>query len=200
MCYINEKASSLFFSATQITFELGLLSFDEYSQRLVLLEDLLEEKSPLKEGLKSLLLSVKKDSDDKLHYDQLNNNSCDIRDRIFRYAIRYRRINNVFCFVSPLPNLRDWVFHQADDDYFPSIPHGHYLGKKQPKLDPYLGWIYDGSTQKNRLSRKDIIQLWNDKKFRDFAKKEIEWYIETYPSHHWKIPNPRRLPRTRSTR
>jgi hypothetical protein len=92
--------------------------------------------------------------------------------------------------------LSQWMFNQYDSDYFPSIPHGHYMGQKQPKLDAYLGWIYKNSTQTGREPRKKIIALWNDQKFRDFALKAINYYLSTYPHYRgWRVPNPRKLPK-----
>jgi hypothetical protein len=97
-----------------------------------------------------------------------------------------------------LTGLTQWVFHQSDPDYFPSVPHGHYQGKKQPKLDAYLGWIYDGSRQTGREPRAKIIALWNDQKFRDFARTAINFYIASFPSYRgWRVPDPRVLPRRR---
>ena len=67
--------------------------------------------------------------------------------------------------------LSHWIFHRSDPDPFPSVPHGHYKGQKQPKLDAYLGYIYNGAAQTGRESRKKIISLWNDPKFRAFASQ-----------------------------
>ena len=94
--------------------------------------------------------------------------------------------------------LSDWHFHQADADYFPSIPHGHWQGRDQPKLDPYTGWNYQGSKQTARESRKKIVALWNDDKFRRFARAAIDYYLQAFPSYGgWRVRDPRRLPRRR---
>ena len=94
--------------------------------------------------------------------------------------------------------LMDWLFHQADADYFPSIPHGHWQGCDQPKLDPYTGWSYQGSNQKSREKRKKIVALWNEQKFRDFARSAIDYYLQAFPSYNgWRVRHPRRLPRRR---
>ena len=92
--------------------------------------------------------------------------------------------------------LADWEFHQVDADFFPSIPHGHWHGRNQPKLDAYTGWIYQGSQQTSREKRKKIVALWNDQKFRAFARAAIEYYLGEFPSYRgWRVKNPRRLPR-----
>ena len=97
--------------------------------------------------------------------------------------------------------LKVWEFHQADDDFFPSIPHGHHQGRKQPKLDVYLGWIYDHAKQIDRLDRQFIVSLWNDRSFRSFARIAITYYLDTYPGYTgWTISDPRVLPKIRRGR
>lgn len=93
----------------------------------------------------------------------------------------------------------EWKFHPFDDDWFPSVPHGHKIqGRPTDKLDPYLGWVYNRSKQSSRLKRNAIISLWNDEKFRKTALIAIEYYLEHH-SHYrgWRVSNPRRLPRRR---
>lgn len=102
-----------------------------------------------------------------------------------------------FQFLSRKKGLKDWVFHQYDPDFHPSIPHGHFQGKSKPKLDSYLGWVYQGSRQINRLSRALIIELWNDEEFRVFAHISIDWYKREFTSYKWRVNNPLRLPRRR---
>ncbi|UJP05632.1 MAG: hypothetical protein LZF61_01245 [Nitrosomonas sp.] len=91
-----------------------------------------------------------------------------------------------------------WIFHQSDPDYFPSIPHGHHRQRKHLKLDSYLGWCYYGGQQAGREPRAQIIALWNDCKFREFALKIINWYLCNFPGYHkWRVRNPLRLPKRR---
>ena len=93
----------------------------------------------------------------------------------------------------------EWEFHPFDDDWFPSVPHGHKMsGRPTDKLDPYLGWLYDKSKQSGRLKRKAIISLWNDERFRRTAIIAIDYYLEHHPHYRgWRVPSPRRLPRRR---
>jgi hypothetical protein len=94
--------------------------------------------------------------------------------------------------------LKDWIFHQADDDPFPSVPHGHWHPRKHPdhKLDAYLGWVYSGAEQRNRVKRWSIVELWNDEKFREFASTAIDYYLTHHPEYRgWRVLNPRQLPR-----
>ena len=94
--------------------------------------------------------------------------------------------------------LQSWEFHQADDDYFPSVPHGHEHGRKQPKLDVYLGWVYNKAKQVHRIERSAIVDLWNDRDFRDFARIAIDYYLTSFPSYSgWRVGDPRLLPSIR---
>jgi hypothetical protein len=98
----------------------------------------------------------------------------------------------------PGTGLQDWRFHAYDDDYHPSIPHGHWHGNARPKLDSYQGWKYSGSRQIGREPRSKIIALWNDADFRDFARTAIEYYLHHHPTYSgWPVPSPLRLPRRR---
>jgi hypothetical protein len=92
----------------------------------------------------------------------------------------------------------NWIFHPGDDDFFPSIPHGHKKLQNLVKLDPYLGWKYERSKQCGRIKRKDIIAIWNDDRFRDMASTAVDYYLSRYPRYTgWSVANPRRIPRRR---
>lgn len=104
----------------------------------------------------------------------------------------------IYFFPGPQTGLSEWEFHQYDDDYFPSVPHGHFKGADQPKLDPYLGWIYRRSQQVDRVHRKKIVALWNDDKFRLLASSAIRYYLEHHPHYSgWRVTDPLALPRRR---
>jgi hypothetical protein len=108
------------------------------------------------------------------------------------------RPNRPIDYLTPVGALKDWTFHLADDDFFPSIPHGHWKARPQPKLDAYLGWVYDRAVQQKRVKREDIVALWNEDKFRVFARQAIDYYLTHYPDYTgWSVLNPRRLPRRR---
>jgi hypothetical protein len=105
----------------------------------------------------------------------------------------------IFRFIpGPQTGLVDWVFHPYDPDFFPSVPHGHFKGKPQPKLDAYLGWAYRGSRQIRREPRAKIVALWNDSGFRVMALAAVNYYLTTFPTYAgWRVKNPRALPRRR---
>jgi len=99
-------------------------------------------------------------------------------------------------FIMPA-SLPGWKFNAFDRDFFPSVPHGHLIKDKRRKLDAYLGYVYKGSRQDSRLARRQIISLWNDDKFRDFAHNTIEWYMAEFRNFRWRVPVPLLLPRKR---
>ena len=93
--------------------------------------------------------------------------------------------------------LHHWRFHQADRDFFPSIPHGHWHSDQRRKLHAYRGWVYQEDRQIHREDRWKIVALWNDEKFRSFASAAIQYYVVTFPRYIWPVPHPSRLPRLR---
>lgn len=99
--------------------------------------------------------------------------------------------------VSANTGLQNWEFHQADRDFFPSIPHGHWHSDQRKKLHAYRGWIYQRDKQVDREPRWKIIALWNDDKFRSFASTAIQYYLITFPNYRWPVPYPHKLPRRR---
>ena len=94
--------------------------------------------------------------------------------------------------VVPITHLDRWEFHLGDDDFFPSIPHGHSRRDDRVKLDPYLGYIYNKSKQSGRLSRKLTIEIWNYDRFREFS-----YYMDRFPHYRWRVKRPLLLPRRR---
>jgi hypothetical protein len=122
-------------------------------------------------------------------------NSAQSADNLTRGLTRSPR--GYYEFLSGVRGLKDWIFHQYDIDFHPSIPHGHLQGRNQPKLDPYLGWIYQGTKQIDRKPKKIIVDLWNESEFREFASLAIDFYIRKFPHFRWRVAHPRRLPRKR---
>lgn len=113
--------------------------------------------------------------------------TSDERGKLFDDGMMHLMVN--------LPKNGKWVFHQYDADPFPSVPHGHKNDERAIKLHAYQGWIYKGTKQIDRLSRRSIINLWNDDKFRIMASSSIERFITNNPRHKWEVRFPLRLPR-----
>ena len=65
-------------------------------------------------------------------------------------------------------------------------------------MNPYVGKAFDAPGQevmKHRLSKKEMVQLWNFDKFRDIALKAVDFYAERCADYAFPVPHPRRLPR-----
>ena len=93
--------------------------------------------------------------------------------------------------------LGTWVFHKGDADWFPSVPHAHQHSNNKRKLDAFLGSIFLMGIPDGRESRNSIVRLWNDKKFRLFAREAIVHFSQQNPHWIWRVQNPLRLPRIR---
>lgn len=93
--------------------------------------------------------------------------------------------------------LSKYFFLIGDPDDEPSIPHGHFKRQKQPKLDPYLGRVYKNKLLVWTEPKAYISALWNDAKWRVWAKNAIIAYMTSFPKHRWRVRNPLRLPRKR---
>ena len=198
MDYLEREASKLYFDLAKFSFHQEYISWTQYLDRLLALKSMCTDNDPIKERAKRTLLA--EEWDYKLEWNEELETEKKIVQENTGEAIKEglsQDKNGYLQFLSRKKGLTDWEFHQYDVDWFPSIPHGHFNRKKQPKLDCYLGWVYQGSKQTNRLSRKLIITLWNDNDFRVFAARSIHWYILEYPIHNWRVTNPYRLPRRR---
>jgi len=103
----------------------------------------------------------------------------------------------IYFIPSISPNLNSWEFHKGDLDPYPSIPHGHGISDSRRKLDPYLGNVYRKSHPHGRVSRRDIIALWNNLPFRQFAFEAIQHFSQANPKWNWRVENPLRLPKRR---
>ncbi|WP_155999227.1 hypothetical protein [Thioalkalivibrio sp. ALJ16] len=203
MIYLEREASELYFELSRFYFHAEKLSWTHYLDRMLALKNMCEPDDPVSEQAKRILLveewnseegwSLENDErDDDSPPSHVNKSSEDEAHPGLR-----RDKKGYFQFISRKKGLNDWVFHQFDRDFHPSIPHGHFKGKNQPKLDSYLGWVYQGSKQIKRLKRDLIVDLWNDEEFRTFAHIAIEWYMYEFPSYNWRVSNPLMLPRRR---
>lgn len=203
MIYLEREASELYFELSRFYFHAEKLSWTHYLDRMLALKTICEPSDPVYEQAKRILL-VEEWSDEEvwsLKSDEGNGDSSESGSNKsgegeIQPGLRRDKKGDVL-FFSRKKGLNDWVFHQYDRDFHPSIPHGHFKGNSHPKLDSYLGWVYQGSKQIKRLSRNLIVDLWNDEEFRDFAKIAIDWYVLNFPSYNWRVNNPLMLPRRR---
>jgi len=91
--------------------------------------------------------------------------------------------------------MNQWMFTLGDADCYPSVPHGHFKSKTRewPKLNPYTGRVFSDVHREDvskRLSKKDMIKIWNDSKFIEHCREQIHWYSDFAPSYGF--PNARR--------
>ena len=80
-----------------------------------------------------------------------------------------------------------WDFHECDDDFFPSVPHGH---SGEYKLDIVDGIVYDRNNENiGNITKKELKKIQNDQKFIQFAREAKKWYQSKYPERDIKTPN-----------
>lgn len=203
MLYLTQEASLFFLRVSKLALISGLVSWTHFHERLAALRTMCRPSDP------SCLFATRVLAQAEWNLEsnwELGEKSIASSDESTRKASSDNTPNGssaheddqlYFC-TTLIPGLTVWQFNKHDDDFFPSVPHGHWQGKKYPKLDAYLGWIYRGSTQIGREPRKNIIALWNDNKFREFAASAIDYYLTHNVLHNgWRVSRPRRLPRRR---
>ncbi|MHA8112241.1 hypothetical protein ACX122_03810 [Kosakonia cowanii] len=198
MHYLEQNASLLYFNLTKHSYYLGVLSWLHVQDRMFALSEMCEPEDPTYIAASRILSLEGYDGEFESWRESDRNNEQDSNAGQRRPGGRIYPDNDGFYhFLSRLSKTKDWEFHQADADFFPSVPHGHYKGRNQPKLDAYLGWVYKNSAQIDRLSRDAIVELWNDASFRKFAKTSITWFMEQNPNFNWRVSDPMLLPRIR---
>ena len=98
-----------------------------------------------------------------------------------------------FWAYSPREKLQNciWLFKIGDPDDNPSVPHAH-AAEYGYRLNAWTGEIFPAGTERKniigQLNRKELDKLHSDKKFKDFAKRQIAWYKEAYPNIHFFVP------------
>jgi hypothetical protein len=206
MKYLTRDAARLFLNSSRNAYLLDLISWSQLMDRLVALRGMCSTSNT--SGMKAgRILQIEEwENGDEWEYegDALSNRHSDEENpTAFGSGLDFFPDEDddttFLCFFAGSETgLSNWEFHPYDNDFFPSIPHGHWNGKKQPKLDPYQGWVYQGSKQQRREPKKNIITLWNDREFREFAQAAIDYYLEHHPHYNgWRVTNPRHLPRRR---
>lgn len=203
MRYLTREASSLFLKTSKLALIAGGIGWTHFHERLAALRSMCRPHDPSYLIATRILALEEWDlesnwelgEESRVPSDERKNQVTSNSSRIAPSADGDDY--SYFCTTS-IPGLTAWQFNKHDDDFFPSVPHGHWLGQKHPKLDAYLGWTYRGSTQIGREPRRKIISLWNDKKFREFAAGAIDYFISHNILHNgWRVAQPRRLPRRR---
>lgn len=198
--YLSEDAAYSYFELSHASYHYELISLTEFLERLHALRLMCSPNDPTRSFVEHILRMEEWVSRDEWYDPEDEAQSVGDRDGKDSTVEPYEddEFGPLLLFMpASSTGLSQWRFHQYDPDWFPSVPHGHYQGQKQPKLDPYRGYIFNYSSQLNREPRKKIIALWNDNKFRSFARAAISWYMQQYPKHRWRVRNPLRIPRRR---
>lgn len=206
MRYLTHAAARAFLNTSKSAYLMRLISWSQLMERLVALRDMCRPNNPSGQIADRILRIEEWSSESHWPYDgdsPSNLGQGAQSTSSFGSSLDYPSDEDdgdtYLCFFpGTTTGLSAWEFHQYDDDFFPAVPHGHWNGRKQPKLDPYQGWVYQGSVQLRREPKKNIVALWNDRQFREFADIAIDYYLTHHPNYSgWRIPNPRRLPRRR---
>jgi hypothetical protein len=76
-----------------------------------------------------------------------------------------------------------WEFHVYDEDFFPSVPHGHSIdGKRRYKLDIYCGNVYDiNDNVIGKADEKSLHGLHRDPRFTNLVIEAIKYYNSLNP-------------------
>ena len=192
MRHLTRKASKAYFDLSRFSYIFDLVGWMHFLDRMSVLKDITRPKDPIHVRATRIL-----EIEEWLQNDQWLDEPNEINTEESIRVIVQRK-GEAFLFLVGIPGLQNWYFHQYDDDFFPSIPHGHWKGKKRQKLDSYLGWVYDGSKQTRREQRSLIIRLWNDEGFREFSATAVDYYMSHHPHYTgWRVSNPKRRPRKR---
>ena len=159
MSYLTPEASATYFEISKRSFMLGILSWGQLLSRLVTLSLLCKPHDVTLCSIQEIIrLEPQTPADDWPNGEW----SAETSDRTTRRDASPAATDDdvIFRFIPDgKTGLSIWEFHPYDTDYFPSVPHGHYQGRPQPKLDAYLGWVYSGSRQISREPRSKIVAL-----------------------------------------
>lgn len=192
-------AASDYLRLTLLSFDLGIIGRTHFEARLNLLRTVASSQF----GAVQYATDLVGESAGEVEFPQFGDGERGNSSSgpIVTSGPHFDATNNSIAFKITGGTLNNWEFHQADDDFFPSIPHGHEHGRKQPKLDVYLGWVYNKDDKVRRIDRASIVMLWNDRGFRDFARIAINYYLDRYPAYSgWAVSDPRILPAIRRGR
>lgn len=203
MAYMSEDGFSAYYSITLLSHSEGLISDGEFLQRISWLRQV---SNPENQVLNRVLQEYPE-------FDRQEEPNDEPRHDLEIYSGKSAFLKKVagrktadtpkyIYFLTAVAGIlgAQWRFNPYDDDFFPSVPHGHLKSKHAIKLDLYLGFTYDTSQNNKALKRESrnyIVRLWNDEKFRTIARTAVEYYVVHHPNFSWRVPHPLRLPKKR---
>lgn len=187
---LNEKAIDTFIYLSECEYHVGIISFADLAERRDILAWLTDE---LKTNIDPRYSPNNDDSnDEKIRIDEFDKAES---PQIKSSESTAEDKPPILEFL-PLGLKNRWCFTLGDKDNYPSVPHGHLNDKDRPwpKLNPYNGRVFkakDREDVRHRLVRREMVCLWNNKKFREEALKQIEFYQKTFPHHRFPVPSNR---------
>ena len=189
----------MYMATSLVALSLGVLSWEHYLLRLQFVRDNVGSDSLQADTVRHILSSQEFEAEEEWSFSERKQTDVDGDSSSGSPdSLPPEDDTTTLHFIAENIGLSNWLFHKGDDDFFPSIPHGHAISGRPRKLDAYRGWIYQKDTkitQVGREPRGKIVALWNDEKFRAFASAAITNYALKFPSYHWRVYNPMRLPR-----
>jgi hypothetical protein len=195
---LTSAATDIYMASSLLAMSLGALSWEQYLLRLQFVRENAESDSLQADTVRRILGWQEFESEEEWPFGEREQTDVDGDSSSgTQDSSPPDDDTTVLHFIAENIGLSNWLFHKGDDDFFPSIPHGHGISGRRSKLDAYRGWIYQKDTQVGREPRGKIVALWNDEKFRAFATAAITNYALKFPSYHWRVHNPMRLPHRR---
>lgn len=203
MVFLNDAAATAYFFITRDSINLGFINIFEFYSRMACLFSMLPQNSDFREIISGLLEEAPaywKKGEYLTDENNTQENTDEIEEKRAELKFCEPDDPNHLCFMTKTKGILGdvWKFRINDDDFFPSIPHGHLKGKNNVKLDSYRGFTYDTLNKNralNRETRNYIINLWNEDKFRAFAIRAIDYYSSNYPGFNWRVLKWRKLPK-----
>jgi hypothetical protein len=180
--YFSSEAISCYLFLSDISFNNFLLTEAEYSNRLKTLPFLIGPSN--NEYLDEIQIRLNEIEGLQIEEENFNWNIENVdqdRNKSDQERSDDDSDPSIFFLTTVSGKLSKWEFHKGDSDFFPSIPHGHSIDNHKVKLDAYLGFIYKNNLRHDRESRQYIVDLWNDEKFRKFARENLNYYLATFP-------------------
>lgn len=208
--YLDEAGAHVYLFTTDLALDWGLIGSGEYFTRLACLRSMLDPAAELHGLVSERLAPVGEEFPQGWPDDGESGSSGVVPVLEIHYEDGHPRetppdrkepqVLHVITDQAGILGVK-WVFHQYDDDFFPSVPHGHLQSKPGVKLDAYRGYTYDtgqGNASLTRERRDFIVGLWKDPKFRVFARKALDYFVARHPFFNWwdqrRILHPLRLP------
>lgn len=171
-------------------FELGIIGYDEYVERV--------EVALWLSGHGEINTDPRLDSEEDIWDEEKEHKEEEFEPVFTRQSPG--KLNENMDNRLEIVCLGLWVFTKADRDSYPSVPHGHYKNQNRPwpKLNPYTGRVFSSKHQEDnnqRLTKKEMRNIWQDERFKSFCREMIIWYREQFPYFDFGVTRPLRMPK-----